>query len=131
MVGWILGKRMLKWSLGCGVLHGVNSWERKVRRQDGAREGTELRWCRPSKLRLAGWGAPESRQPVTGSLVGLTLPRGSPAQRLDVEACGRQPGLLAHASLMRGASPKADPGLPASWLPGRRLPETGDIQTKT
>lgn len=131
MVGWILGKRMLKWSLGCGMLHGVNSWERKVRRQDGAREGTELRWCRPSKLRLAGWGAPESRQPVTGFLVGLTLPRGSPAQRLDVEACGRQPGLLAHASLMRGASPKADPGLPASWLPGRRLPETGDIQTKT
>lgn len=134
MAGWILGKRMLRWSLGCGMLHGMNSWERKVRRQDGAREETELR-CLLSQLRLAGWGAPERRQPVTGSLVGLTLlglpPAPSPAQRLDVEACGRQPGLPAHAFLTRGASPRADPGLPASWLPGRRLPRTGNIQAQT
>lgn len=58
----------------------------------GPREETELR-CRLSKLRLARSGAPERRQPVTGSLVALTLlglpPAPSPAQRLDVEACGR------------------------------------------
>lgn len=92
MAGWILGKRMLRWSLGCGMLRGMNSWERKVRRQDGAREEIELRCCL-SKLRLARSGAPERRQPVTGSLVALTLlglpPAPSPAQRLDVEACGR------------------------------------------
>ena len=104
MAGWILGKRMLRWSLGCGMLHGVNSWERKVRRQDGAREETELQ-CRLSKPRLAGRGALERRQTVTGTLVGLTLLGLPPPQ--PRAAAGRQ-----------------------QWLLGRRLPRTGNIQTK-
>ena len=78
MAGWILGKRMLRWSLGCGMLHGVNSWERKVRRQDGAREETELQ-CRLSKPRLAGRGGSGEKADCHGDPGGADTAGPSPS----------------------------------------------------
>lgn len=93
---------------------GMNSWERKVRRQDGAREEIELRCCSPASCGAARSGAPERRQPVTGSLVALTL-LGLPPPPVAAAGCGKPAAgsRVPHEEPPEGGSGSA--GLVAAW----------------